>query len=207
MPDDVRTRILAEATRRFAAAGYAGTSIQAVAEGAGVTRPTLVYHFGSKGKLRDEVLDNLLSHWKETIPAILTAATSRGDRFEAALEVLVAFFVDEPNRARLLIREMLDRPDEMTRRFQTHLQPFTSLLTDAIRSGQASGTYPDDLDPEAYVLHVLTSVLGTIAVGPATGAVLADAPDLDRRLGELVRIARTSLFTTTTLPVVAQPTE
>jgi len=205
--DDVRTRILAEATRRFAAQGYAGTSIQAVAAAAGVTRPTLVYHFGSKDQLRSEVLDQLLAHWKDTIPAILTAATSRGDRFQAALEVLLAFFVEEPDRARLLIREMLDRPEEMTERFQTHLQPFTALLTDAIRSGQASGTYPADLDPEAYVLHVLTSVLGTIAVGPATGAVLADDPNLDRRIAELVRIARTALFTTTELPRSVVPTE
>ena len=207
MSDDVRTRILAEATRRFAAQGYAGTSIQAVAAAAGVTRPTLVYHFGSKDQLRSEVLDQLLAHWKDTIPAILTAATSRGDRFQAALEVLLAFFVEEPDRARLLIREMLDRPEEMTERFQTHLQPFTALLTDAIRSGQASGTYPADLDPEAYVLHVLTSVLGTIAVGPATGAVLADDPNLDRRIAELVRIARTALFTTTELPRSVVPTE
>ena len=207
MSDDVRSRILAEATRRFARAGYAGTSIQEVAAAAGVTRPTLVYHFGSKERLRSEVLEQLLSHWKDTIPAILTAATSRGDRFQAALEVLLAFFVEEPDRARLLIREMLDRPEEMTERFQTHLQPFTALLTDAIRSGQGAGTYPADLHPEAYVLHVLTSVLGTIAVGPATGAVMVEAPDLDRRIGELVRIARTALFTSAALPGAAASPE
>jgi AcrR family transcriptional regulator len=193
--DDVKTRILAAATRHFSAAGYAATSIQRVASDAGVTRPTLVYHFGSKEGLRDAVIDQLLGHWKDTIPAILTAATSRGDRFQAALDVFLRFFAEEPHRARLLVREMLDRPEAMRELFRTHLQPFTALLTDALRAGRAKGSYPADLDPEAYILHVLTAALGTLAVGAATEAVLVEPPTEARRLDELVRIARTALFT------------
>jgi len=192
--DDVKTRILAAATRRFSKAGYAATSIQQVAADAGVTRPTLVYHFGSKDGLRSAVIDQLLGHWKDTIPSILTAATSRGDRFQAALDVFLGFFAEEPHRARLLLREMLDRPEAMQELFRTHLQPFTALLTDALRAGQAKGSYYDDLDPESYILHVMTAALGTIAVGQATGAVLVDAPPVSRRLDELARMARSSLF-------------
>lgn len=194
MSDDVKNRILTIATRRFARAGYAATSIQEIAREAGITRPTLVYHFGSKDGLRDAVIAALLGHWKDTIPAILTAATSRGDRFASALDVFLRFFREEPDRARLLVREMLDRPEAMEVLFREHLQPFTALLTDAIRAGREKGSYAGDLDPEAYILHVLTAALGSIAVGPATGAVLVDAPSLERQLDELVRIARASLF-------------
>jgi AcrR family transcriptional regulator len=49
---DVRTRILVEAVRLFAERGYAGTSLQSIADAAGITKPTLVYHYGNKDGLR-----------------------------------------------------------------------------------------------------------------------------------------------------------
>lgn len=191
---DVRTRILHHATRLFAAQGYAGTSIQQVAAAAGVTRPTLVYHFGSKDNLRAEVLRVMLDHWRAEVPRVLTATTRGGDRFEGALQALVAFLLEDPDRARLLVRELLDRPDEMRELFHEHLQPWTSLLTDAIRVGQEAGSTRPELDPEAYVLQILQAAIGTVATGQASAHILPGAPDIDRQLTELHRLARVALF-------------
>jgi AcrR family transcriptional regulator len=191
---DARTRILEQATRLFAAQGYAGTSIQEVAAAAGVTRPTLVYHFGSKDQLRASVLEQMLDHWREELPRVLAAATSGGDRFQGSLDAVVAFFRADPDRARLLVREMLDRPDEMSELFTQHLQPWTALLTDYIRIGQEAGGSRREVDPEAYVLQILNAAIGTIAMGGAARHILPNAPGLDRQLSELGRIARLSLF-------------
>lgn len=191
---DVRTRILEEATRLFATRGYDGTAIQAIAEAVGITRPTLVYHFGSKEQLRDEVLEALLGRWRDELPARLQAATSGADRFRSATEAMLSFFHADPHRARLLVREILDRPDEMASRFRTQLLPWTMLLTGYIRVGQAEGRIRPEVDPEAYVLQFLNAAIGTIATGSVTAAVIVGTPDLDRQLAELVRIARRSLF-------------
>jgi AcrR family transcriptional regulator len=192
--DDVRTRILHEATRQFAARGYEGTSIQQIAKAVGITRPTLVYHFGSKDQLRREVLETLLAHWKDELPRVLQAATTGSDRFRNATGALLSFFRDDPNRARLLNREMLDRPDEMTALFAEHLQPWTALISEYIRRGQQEGRIREAVDPEAYVLQTLHAVIGTVATGGATRHILRAPPDLDRQLDELMRIARTSIF-------------
>jgi TetR/AcrR family transcriptional regulator len=191
---DVRTRILEEATRLFASRGYDGTSIQEIALAVGITRPTLVYHYGSKEQLRNEVLATMLSRWRDELPRVLAAATTGSDRFRSALDALISWFRAEPHRARLLVREMLDRPDEMIALFRAHLQPWTSLITDYVRRGQAEGRVRPGVDPEAYVLQILTAVIATVATGSATRHVVADAPDLDRQLAELHRVARTSLF-------------
>ena len=190
---DARTRILQEATRLFADRGFDGTPIEDIARAAGVTRPTLVYHFGSKALLRDAVLSELLSHWRDELPGILRKATTGSDRFRSAFEALASFFRADPARARLLIREMLDRPDAMAELFRAHLQPWTQLITDYIRQGQLEGRIRPTVDPEAYVLQVLNAVIATTA-GTATHHVLAAPPDPDRQLAELQRIARTSLF-------------
>lgn len=193
-PLDVRGRILREATHAFASRGYDGTSIEEVARAAGVTRPTLVYHFGSKALLRDDVLARMLSHWRDELPRLLAAATSGSDRFRAAFDALTWFFRSDPARAKLLIREMLDRPTEMAALFEAHLQPWTSLITDYIRRGQEEGRIRPSVDPEAFVLQLLNAVIATTAAGDGTRHVLAAPPDDDRQLAELFRMARTSLF-------------
>ncbi len=192
--DDVRTRILREATRQFAAKGYEGTSIQQIAQSVGITRPTLVYHFGSKDALRREVLEQLLAHWKDDLPRVLQAATTGSDRFRNATGALLSFFHDDPDRARLLTREILDRPEEMKDLFAEHLQPWTALITDYIRRGQQEGRLREHADPESYVLLLLHAVIATVATGGSTRHILRDPPGLDQQLDELMRIARTSIF-------------
>ncbi len=44
----VRERLVGAAARLFASHGYAGTSVREIIRAAGVSRPVLYYHFGSK---------------------------------------------------------------------------------------------------------------------------------------------------------------
>jgi len=191
---DVRSRILVEATRLFAERGYNGTSIQAVSESVGIRRPSLLYHFKSKADLRDAVLANMLTYWKDALPSILTAATSGGDRLDRALSAMAAFFVEDPNRARLINREMLDRPEPMGELFRENLRPWTGLLTGYIRMGQEAGSVRADLDPEAWTLQMIMAAIGAVAVGPVGGHMLSEHPSVERQLRELVRTAKASLF-------------
>lgn len=192
--DPVRGRILREATRLFAAQGYAATPIQAVAAAAGVTRPTLVYHFGSKEGLRDAVLTRLLDHWQAELPRLLAAAARGGPRLDALLEALFTFFRAEPALARLVLREMLDRPEEMGARLRGQLQPWTTLLVEAIRVGQGGGLLRAEVDPAAFITLVISSAIGVVAVGEGAGALTTPEPDVDRQVHELTRIARTALL-------------
>jgi TetR/AcrR family transcriptional regulator len=191
---DVRQRILACATRLFAEQGYAGTPIQAVADAAGVTKPTLVYHFGSKDGLRDEVITLLLAHWRDELPRLMAAATSGGPRLDALLGALFQFFLDDRRRAMLLVREMLDHPESMRQLLRQHLQPWTRLLTEAIRLGQTHGQIRDEVDPEAYTQLFTTAAIGVLAIGDRSSALVTPEPSIDAQLHELVRIARSSLF-------------
>src|SRR5580692_8829142 len=107
---DVRTRIVDEATRLLAARGFDGTAVQDVADAVGVTKQAVLHHFNSKDQIREAVLGAILAHWKETLPRLLLAATASDDRFEAVFGELLRFFATDPNRARVVLREALDRP-------------------------------------------------------------------------------------------------
>jgi AcrR family transcriptional regulator len=193
---DVRSKILAEATRLFAERGVEGTSLQEISDAVGVKKQSLLYHFPSKEALHGSVLEHLLSRWSEALPRLLKAA-AREDRFDAVLDETLSFFAEDRDRARLLLREALDRPAEMRQRLRQHASSWLGVIAESIRKAQADGSMRADVDADSWILQVIQLVLGNFAFGP-TLQVLLPAPargPVDRRLiEELKRMARTSIL-------------
>jgi len=192
---DVRERIMEESIRLFSEHGFNGTSIQAIAEAVGIRKPSLLYHFGSKEQLRDEVLREMLSHWKNELPRLLSNATSGQDRFSSIISAVMEFFFEDRNRARLTVREMLDRPQEIGLLIKEHLGPWIKLIADYIRMGQESGTIRKSIDPEFYIIQVIMLVAGAVALSGVTSVIIgADREEAVPEFENLVRIARDTLF-------------
>jgi len=194
---DVRTQILDVATRRFAAHGYGGTSLSAIADEVGIRKASLLYHYSSKDALHRSVLDQVLDHWNKVLPRLLEAAAG-DDRFDALLHETVSFFVEDADRARLILRETLDNPDVMRERLLDAVAPWLGVIAGYVKRGQASGELRADADPEAYLLHVIHLVIGSIAISDTLGIVLsqdARSSAIERLTTELERIAKVSLFT------------
>ncbi len=190
-------QIVEQATRLFAARGFVGASLQDIAKAVGIRKPSLLYHFPSKDELRRSVLDQMLAHWNDVVPRILRAATSGREQFDAITEETSKFFSEDPDRARLLLRELLDRPDEMAPLVRDKVQPWTTIVCDYIRKGQEQGRVHAEVDPEAYVSAVINLILSTIAVHAVVGPLLGNKPSHSihpRLLDEVLRIARSSLF-------------
>lgn len=201
------TQIVEQATKLFAAKGFFGASLQDIAKAVGIRKPSLLYHFPSKDDLRRSVLEQMLQHWNEAVPRMLKAATSGEEQFDAIGEETIKFFSEDPDRARLLLRELLDRPEEMSPLVNLHVQPWTRVVCDYIRKGQAQGRVHPDIDPEAYVSTVINLILSNIAVHGVVGSLLSNdsasnTPAADdaavsispRLLDEVLRVARAALF-------------
>jgi AcrR family transcriptional regulator len=84
-----RRRILSVALKIFADFGYAGASVQAIVDGARVTKPMLYYYFGSKAGLYQALID-----WAhDERYRLMQEAAARKKGIEAQLtEVLGALF-------------------------------------------------------------------------------------------------------------------
>jgi AcrR family transcriptional regulator len=193
-PRDVPAAILAVATKLFATRGFDGTSLQDVADAIGVRKPSLLHHFPSKQILRQAVFDAMLAHWQRTLPRILVAATAPTDRFAAIFGELHRFFVEDPDRARLILREILDRPEAMRALVRGPMQPWIRAIAETIAQGRDRGEHPAGVDPEAYVLHVLQMVLIAVAAAPVAQAGLEGRAPKTRYDRELARIAEAALF-------------
>jgi AcrR family transcriptional regulator len=84
----------------FARQGYEATSVRMIVEAAGVAKPTLYYHFGSKEGLAQALLTVPMGVLAGSMQSILEA---RGNPVEALVQIVEAHFVfcrEDPDRAR-----------------------------------------------------------------------------------------------------------
>ena len=206
--NEVRAATIAAATRLFAAQGFEGTALQDIADAVGVSKPAVLHHFPSKEHVRQAVLDAILAHWNEALPRLLLAATASHDRFDAVFGETHRFFADDPDRARLIVRETLDRPAEMRKVLRGPVRQWLAAIAGYVRAGKENGRHYADVDPEAYVIHILLLVITATASAAVTSAILDDPTSAalaprgrdqgharTRYDRELARIARASLFT------------
>jgi AcrR family transcriptional regulator len=183
-------QIIAAATRLFAARGYDGASLQDVADAVGIRKQSLLYHVPSKDELRRRVLDALLARWNDVLPRLLLAATSGEGQFDAVVTETIRFFSEDPDRARLLLREILDRPTDVQTMIATHIAPWVEVVCGHIRKGIERDLIPPEVDPHAYVLAVINLILSAVATADCFGQVA----DRGRQIAEVTRIAKSSLF-------------
>ena len=195
---DVRRQIITHATRLFAGQGYDGTSVQQIADAVGIRKPSLLYHFKSKDELRENVIADMLAHWNAVLPGLLLKASTE-ERFDATMEALTEFFIEDPDRARLFLRETLDRPQSMKVMLGQFVQSWVNLLGEQLERAKVRVLVRADVDPEAYAVEVITMAVAGTAVIDTLDVILPETParggTRKRHARELIRVARSSLYT------------
>ena len=122
----VRDRVLAAAREEFAARGLFAASVHAIAKGAGVTAAMINYYFGSKRALYDAVV----AEAQGRLLTRLSAAMSGPAEVGAPARLAAAYFdflAEERQLQRLLLRQVLDRDEnvrELTAQFVRPLRDF-----------------------------------------------------------------------------------
>ena len=119
---------------------------------------------------------------------MLLAATASEGRFDALTEELVRFFLADPDRARLVIREALDRPTSIRSLLEDRVKPWIAAVAGYVQKGREHGEHHGDVDAEAYVLAVTELVIVAIASSGITSALLAPGPGR-REQGAALRLS------------------
>jgi AcrR family transcriptional regulator len=84
-----RSQLLEVALERFAVAGFHGASMEEIADAAGVTKPVLYQHFGSKRTLYLELLETV---GQELVGAVREAVAAEDEPYRQVLAGFHAYF-------------------------------------------------------------------------------------------------------------------
>jgi TetR/AcrR family transcriptional regulator len=117
-----REAILKAAEDEFAERGFGGARAQSIATRAGVNKALPFYHFGSKAELYDEVVRRALGRLGEFMADALVAPTPR-ERLASFVHRLFAYLADNPNWARLIVREVIDEQSHAREIASQYLKP------------------------------------------------------------------------------------
>lgn len=99
---EMASHIARVAARLFAERGYDGTAVREIVEAAGVTKPTLYYHFGSKQGLAEVLLTRPMNRFIETLRELVASEADPIALLRALFETFISFTTQEPDRSRFL---------------------------------------------------------------------------------------------------------
>lgn len=174
--ENTRQRLLDEAERQFAEAGFRGTSLNAIAIACGIGNAGVLHHFASKEKLYKAVLQRLSDDLERDMQGVLAGAGTPGAQLRLALRHYAAGVAADPGRNRLILRELMDNLGRVERAKSFPLKRWVASFCSLIAAAQAEGSAVPGL---AIVL--LTQFLGALAYALAvrpTFARMGIEPDL-----------------------------
>lgn len=173
-----RRQLLDVALRAFAEKGFHSTSMDDVAEAAGVTKPVLYQHFASKRDLYLQLLDDVGGRMMEGIAKAVAQAEGPRQQVESGFAAYFNFVAVEADAFRLLFGSGTRRDEE----FERAVRRVEESIADAI-----AVFIQADIEPE----HRRTLAHGLVGLAEGTSRLwLADGmptppAELARQIADL----------------------
>jgi TetR/AcrR family transcriptional regulator, cholesterol catabolism regulator len=149
--DDVRRRIIETASALYAKKGYAATSIEEIAETAGVSLPVTYHYVKRKSEIMRMIMEDLLSSFQESVASQVGDIHESEQKLAAAM-VLYSKAVDQQKEKILLVYQKsgsLDA-DSKARIMQLEVE-VSAIFGRIIQEGIDKGVFKEvDVDLTAF---------------------------------------------------------
>jgi TetR/AcrR family transcriptional regulator len=189
-----RTTIVEEAIRQFGTEGYAGASLDSIAQAVGVRKQTILYYFANKDALLEACLAAAGQRVAEEIAAALEVSTDPEDRAEAVIHGVYELAAEWPEFP-MFIREAGRLGPNAFDRFGGALEPLRLRAIGFLTAGMESGQIRKQ-DPAMLLFTLYTAVIGSLTEASVLASFVGadDARvSLKRREAEVVELVRAAL--------------
>lgn|SRR5690625_3914021 len=188
--DEARTLTFTEQARReqlvavtidlVAERGYAGTSLSGIAEGAGITKAAVLYHFGSKDAVIQAAFGYALKALVDDVAGAVEQAKPE-DRPAVYVRTMIDHLQAHPEHIRMVIEASSNQPQDLDR--SSRWRDFATILSEARRARGLPGE-PEDLRSLAIILGGgIDAIVGEHLSEPAydTAAAAEELVDMMER--------------------------
>ena len=159
-----RESIVAAAIDEFAARGFKGASMDAIAARTNTTRALINYYFGSKEKLYIAVLERVYAEIREAEAGLDLDHLAPDDAMRRIVEFTYGYYLTHEGFVRLVVAENQARGRHLrkSKAMRTLNRPIIDRLARVLERGQAAGLFRPDVDP--VELHKSIAALGMFNV-------------------------------------------
>lgn len=153
--------IISTAIDIFAEKGFQQTTMQEIAETAGIGKGTIYRFYPSKDELLSSLVKFAIDEVTEAIREELSHTESIVDKLKTIIAVEIAYYDEHPNLAKFLIREVLG----YRVKFEEHIKQIqasrTSIIEPIIREGMESGVL-NEVNPTTVAASLEGMILASV---------------------------------------------
>lgn len=159
-PEANRARIVQAAIDEFAARGFKGASMDAIAARTATTRALINYYFGSKEKLYIAVLERVYGEIREAEGNLDLDHLAPVEAIRRIVEFTYTYYLTHEGFVRLVVAENQARGRHLRKSKAMRMlnRPIIERLARVIERGQAEGRFRRDVDP--VEIHKAIAALG-----------------------------------------------
>jgi AcrR family transcriptional regulator len=163
-PEANRAHIVAAAIDEFAARGFKGASMDAIAARTHTTRALINYYFGSKEKLYIAVLEQVYGGIREAEGQLDLDHLAPDAAVRRIVEFTYNYYLSHEGFVRLVVAENQARGRHFrkSKAMRTLNRPIIDRLAGVIERGQAQGAFRSNVDP--VEIHKSIAALGMFNV-------------------------------------------
>jgi AcrR family transcriptional regulator len=194
VPTSTPSRILDRALLSFGTRGYDATSLDSLAGSIGLSKQTILHHFGSKEGLLDALLDRSATELSIALEDALSQAGPGFERVEALVRAVFRLAARRPELLGLL-REVSRLGPPAAARLTEALEPFVERARVFLEAEMARGAMRPQ-DSRLLILSAYSTVIGVATEVEVLRAVGIEptARSLLRRRNELLAFLRSALI-------------
>ncbi len=197
-----RERILKAAQKEFAARGYSGARMEAIARGAAINKAMLFYYFSSKDNLYRTVLLGVFSEIFGEINRFVSQPLTPDLFLEKFPEIYIRFIARHPDLVRIMIFDLIHNPDNVTAAMAEIVHEKMSFkchpLLEAIQRWHGQGLI-SEADPLHFMMNIVAlsifSFIGKPMVEAISGVKVANGKDFYRkRIASVVNVLQRGML-------------
>jgi len=161
---ETEEKIIASAERLFYQKGKAGTSMQDIADDAGINRTLLNYYFRSKDQLFEAVFRKALGEFVPELAALMRTDIPFQDYIPAVVEKIIDTLLANPQIPIFVLQELSSNPERMPQIIkEMGLDPAL-----AMEKMYSDGLVPSiaGMDPRQIILNLISLCIFPFAAKP-----------------------------------------